>query len=88
MSFRFCSLAGELPGNATVLKTHQGAELSVLQTTKAPPATALNKVYKDRRATVHSSKTDHIDRDGAKCADSNLPDPMLMKLNCFLARTH
>ena len=30
---------------------------------------------------VHSSITDHIDRDGAKCCNSNLPYPMLMKLS-------
>ena len=30
---------------------------------------------------VHSSITDHIDRDGAKCFNSNLPYPMLMKLS-------
>ena len=30
---------------------------------------------------VHSSITDHIDRDGAKCCNSNLPYLMLMKLS-------
>ena len=30
---------------------------------------------------VHSSITDHIDRDGAKCCNSNLTYPMLMKLS-------
>ena len=30
---------------------------------------------------VHSSITDHIDRDGAKSCNSNLPYPMLMKLS-------
>ena len=30
---------------------------------------------------VHSSITDHIDPDGAKCCNSNLPYPMLMKLS-------
>ena len=28
---------------------------------------------------MHSSIADHIDRDGAKCCNSNLPYPMLMK---------
>ena len=32
-------------------------------------------------AMVHSSITDHIDPDGAKCCNSNLPYPMLMKLS-------
>ena len=30
---------------------------------------------------MHSSITDHIDRDGAECCNSNLPHPMLMKLS-------
>ena len=33
------------------------------------------------RGMVHSSITDHIDCHGAKCCNSNLPYPMLMKLS-------
>ena len=39
----------------------------------------LEKIY--LLCMVHSSITDHIDRDGAKCCNSNLPHPMLMKLS-------
>ena len=35
----------------------------------------------DTSSMVHSSITDHIDRDGAKCCNSNLSYPMLMKLS-------
>ena len=40
------------------------------------PATLLKRID-----MVHSSITDHIDRDGAKCCNSNLPYTMLMKLS-------
>ena len=45
-------------------------------------AWAGDKHYRRKTADmVHSSITDHIDRDGAKCCISNVTYPMLMKLS-------
>ena len=38
-------------------------------------------ISKVMESMVHSSITDHIDREGVKCCNSNLTYPMLMKLS-------